>query len=286
MLRKQRLDDGGIDVETLLIGPAVFLDVWAVRDLSREASSEIRDRFARALKARSGSLLVSSAWVTELETIKGDARTRAQALLTSLGEHWLLISPIVSSAAAREARDELGAYLSLASLNGYVLERSGELLRAEIDPHALTDAEFFDLGRVLAWTTAEDSTQTTTPAAQSQALKDAAKTRADADRNEQRLDRNAYERLYPTVPFASGRMRCVHNAVWREVTRLSLGRTWMPNDGFDITHLVPALTIGGLIALDSDWQSIGQSAASELPPNHATLYRPGELERLVGDLEA
>jgi len=105
----QRLDDGGIDVETLLIGPAVFLDVWAVRDLSREASSGLRDRFARALKARSGSLLVSSAWVTELETIKGDVRTRAQALLTSLGEDWLLISPIVSSAAAREAHDELGA---------------------------------------------------------------------------------------------------------------------------------------------------------------------------------
>jgi hypothetical protein len=286
MLRKQRLDDGGIDVETFLIGPAVFLDVWAVRDLSREASFELRDRFARALKARSGSLGVSSAWVTELGTIKGDARTRAQALFTSLGEHWLLISPIASSAAAREARDELGAYLSLASLKGYVLERSGELLRAEIDPHALTDAEFFDLGRVLSWTTAEDPTQMRTPAAQAQALKDAAKTRADADRDEQRADRNAYERLYPTVTFASGRMQCVHNAVWREVTRRSLGRTWVPNDGFDIAHLVPALTIGGFIAVDSDWQSIGQSAASDLPPNHATLYRPGELERLVGDLEA
>ena len=80
MLRKSRLDDGGIDVETRLIGPAVFLDLWAVRDFSRDTSSELRDRFARALKARSGSLLVSSAWVTELDTIKGDARTRAQAL--------------------------------------------------------------------------------------------------------------------------------------------------------------------------------------------------------------
>ena len=80
MLRKSRLDDGGIDVETRLIGPAVFLDLWAVRDFSRERSSELRDRFAPALKARSGSLLVSSAWVTELDTIKGDARTRAQAL--------------------------------------------------------------------------------------------------------------------------------------------------------------------------------------------------------------
>jgi len=58
----------------------VFLDLWAVRDFSRDTSSELRDRFARALKARSGSLLVSSAWVTELDTIKGDARTRAQAL--------------------------------------------------------------------------------------------------------------------------------------------------------------------------------------------------------------
>lgn len=71
MLRKGRLYDGDIDVETRLIGPAVFLDVWAVRDLSRDTSSELRDRFGRALKTRSGSLLVSSAWVTELDTIKG-----------------------------------------------------------------------------------------------------------------------------------------------------------------------------------------------------------------------
>ena len=87
MLRKRRLDDGGIDVETCLIRPAVFLDVWAVRDFSRETSSKLRDRFTRALKARSGSLLVSSAWVTELDTLKSDARARAQAFFTSLGEH-------------------------------------------------------------------------------------------------------------------------------------------------------------------------------------------------------
>lgn len=286
MLRKRRLDDGGVDAETRLNGPAVFLDVWAVRDFSRETSSELRDRFTRALKARSGSLLVSSAWVTELDTIKGDARTRAQAFFTSLGEHWLLINPVVSSVVAREARDELGAYLSLASLEAYVIERCGELLRAGTDPHELTDVEFFDLGRTFVWTAADDPTQPTAPAAQAQALKDAAKARADADRDEQRRDRNAYERLYPTVTFASGLMRCVHNAVWREVTRRSPGRTWMPNDGFDIAHLVPALTIGGFIAVDSDWQDIGQNTACDLPPDHARLYRPGELERLVAELEA
>ena len=264
----------------------MFFDVWAVRDFSRETSSDLRDRFTHALKARSGSLLVSSAWVTELDTLKGDARTRAQAFFTSLGEHWLLINPVVSSVAAREARDELGAYLSLVSLEAYVMERCGELLRAGADPHALTDAEFFDLGRTLDWTATDDPTEATAPASQAQALKDAARARAEADRDEQRGDRNAYERLYPTVALASGRMWCVHNAVWREVTRRSPGRTWMPNDGFDIAHLVPALTIGGLIAVDSDWQNIGQNAACDLPPNHANLYRPGELERLVADLEA
>ncbi|TMJ71995.1 MAG: DUF2934 domain-containing protein [Alphaproteobacteria bacterium] len=59
----------------------------------------------------------------------------------------------------------------------------------------------------------------------------------------------------------------------------------MPNDGFDIAHLIPALTIGGLIAVDSDWKDIGQAASANLPDRHATLYRPGELERLVVDLE-
>ncbi len=33
MLTKRLLPDGGIDVEAKLAGPAVFLDVWAVRDL-------------------------------------------------------------------------------------------------------------------------------------------------------------------------------------------------------------------------------------------------------------
>ena len=284
MLLKGRLADGGLDVETGLIGPAVFLDVWAVRELSRDTHAGLRARFARALVATRGSLLASAAWFTELETLHGDARTRAQAFLTSLGAQWLLINPIVSMAAAREARDEIGAYLSQASLNGYVLERSGELLRSDTDPHSLSDAEFFDLGRALAWT-ATDPFAATTAAAQSQALKDAAQARSAADRDEQRRDRNAHSRLYPRVAFDSGAMLSAHNAVWREVTRRSLGRTWMQNDGFDVAHLVPALAIGGLIAVDGDWKEIGQAASADLPNGHATLYRPGELERLVADLE-
>lgn len=284
MLSKRRLDDGGMDVETGLIGPGVFLDVWAVRELSRATRADLRNRFAVALVATRGSLLVSSAWFTELETLQGDARTRAQVFFTSLRAQWLLINPIVSVAAAREAGDELGAYLSNASLNGYVLERSGELLRSDIDPHSLPDAEFFDLGRALAWTAADPSAATTA-AAQSQALKDAAQARAEADRDEQRRDRNAHRRLYPPVAFTTGAMVCAHNAVWREVTRRSPGRTWMRNDGFDVAHLVPAFAIGGLIAVDSDWKDIGQAASADLPNGHATLYRPGELERLVADLE-
>lgn len=284
MLTKRRLDDGGMDVETGLFGPAVFLDVWAVRDLSRVALTDLRNRFATALAAARGSLLVSTAWITELETLQGGARRRAQALFTSLGAQWLLINPIVSVAAAREARDEFGAYLSHSSLNGYVLERSGELLRSDIDPHSLSDAEFFDLGRTLAWTAA-DPRAATGATTQSQALKDAAQARAEADRDEQRRDSNAHRRLYPEVAFTSGAMMCAHNAVWREVTRRSLGRTWMRNDGFDVAHLVPAFAIGGLIAVDSDWKDIGQTASAELPNGHVTLYRPGELERLVADLE-
>jgi hypothetical protein len=154
------------------------------------------------------------------------------------------------------------------------------------------DAEFFDLGRTLVWTgpdpptahAVDDPVPETEPS-QAQALKDAAKDRADADREEGRRDRGAHDRLYPPVSFASGRMRCVHNAVWREVTKRSLGRTWMPNDGFDIVHLIPALTIGGYIAVDKEWQSIGQKAALDLPPEHTKLYRPGELEALVVALE-
>jgi hypothetical protein len=284
MLRKGRLADGGLDVETGLVGPAVFLDVWAVRELSRDTRADLRARFSTALVATRGSLLASAAWFTELETLQGDARTRAQAFLTSLGAQWLLINPIVSMAAAREGRNEIGAYLSQSSLNSYVLERSGELLRSDTDPHSLSDAEFFDLGRALAWT-ATDPIAATTAAAQSQALKDAAQSRSAADRDEQKNDRNAHSRLYPCVPFATAAMLCAHNAVWREVTRRSLGRTWMRNDGFDVAHLVPALTIGGLIAVDSDWKDIGQVAAADLPDGHVTLYRPGELEQLVAELE-
>jgi hypothetical protein len=142
MLTKGRLDDGGIEAETGLRGPAVFLDLWAVRDLTGDDFRDLRNRFVEALVAADASLLVSSVWVTELQTIQGDARSRVQALFSSLGAHWLLINPIVSAVAAREARDELGAYLSEASLHAYVYERTGELLRSGIDPHDLSDAEF------------------------------------------------------------------------------------------------------------------------------------------------
>lgn len=149
MLKKARLDDGGLDVETALIGPPVFLDVWAVRELSRDINEPLRTRFVTALRRAKGSLLVSSPWLTELQAVQGAARTRATAFLSSLGPHWLLINPIVSDVAVRETNDEVGAYLSFPALNGYVIERSGELLRADRDLHALTDSEFFDLGRAL-----------------------------------------------------------------------------------------------------------------------------------------
>jgi hypothetical protein len=219
-----------------------------------------------------------------METLQGDARTRAQVLFTSIGAQWLLINPIVSAVAAREARDEFGAYLSRASLKAYILERSGELLRGNTDPHRLSDAEFFDLGRTLAWSAA-DPTKATSAAAQSQALKNVAKSRADLDRDEQRKDRTAHLRLYPPIGFGSGAMWCAHNAVWREATRRSVGRTWVENDGFDIAHLIPALAIGGLIAVDRTWKDIALAASAELPDRHVTLYRPGELEQLVADLE-
>jgi hypothetical protein len=285
MLAKRRLDDGGMDIETTLYGPAVFLDVWAVRDLSRDVLTALRKRFIAALKAARGSLLVSTPWITELETLQGPARVRAESFFTSLGAHWLLINPIVSAAVARAALNELGAYLSAASLHGFIVERTGELLRGDVDPHRLSDAEFFDLGRTLVWTNATPQARETA-AAQSEALKKAAKARAEADRDEQRKDRRAHLRLYPPLPFTSAEMACVHNAVWREVTRKSLERTWMWNDGFDVAHLIPALTIGGLIAVDSAWREIGEAASADLPDGHTVLYRPGELEQLVVHLES
>ena len=193
-----------------------------------------------------------------------------------------MINPVVSVAAEREVRDELGAYLSLEALNGFVTERCGELLRGGTDPHSLTDDEFFDLGRALAWT---ESGPTAAPDPHLAALKSAARTRADADAAAQRRDRAACDRLYPELPPASGRMLRVHNAVWREATRRAPGRAWMDNDGFDIAHLIPAMTVGGFIAVDTHWQEIGSAAAATLTPPAIRLYRPGQLRELVNDLE-
>jgi hypothetical protein len=77
----------------------------------------------------------------------------------------------------------------------------------------------------------------------------------------------------------------VHNAVWREATRRAPGRAWMDNDGFDIAHLIPAMTVGGFIAVDTHWQEIGTAAATSLTPPAIRLYRPGQLLALVSDLE-
>ena len=156
MLTKRLLPDGGIDVEAKLAGPAVFLDLWAVRDLSGEATADLRARLAAALAATNGSLLVSTAWVAELGTIRGNARARAQNLLSSVGARWLPIDPVVSAVATREARDTVSAALSLRSVYGFVEERCGELLREYENPHSLSDAEFFDLGRTLVWTGVDD----------------------------------------------------------------------------------------------------------------------------------
>ncbi|MCC6163679.1 MAG: hypothetical protein IT182_10055 [Acidobacteria bacterium] len=146
-IKKVRKEDGGLEAEAALFGPALFLDIWAVRELSNDRNAELRARLVAAIRAQGSSLLTSSAWFTELDTVRGDARTRAAAFFSALGSNWLPINPVVSVVAGRESRDELGAYLSMEALEGFVMERCGELLRADIDPHNLTDDEFFDLGR-------------------------------------------------------------------------------------------------------------------------------------------
>lgn len=281
-IRKLRLDDGGLEAEAALRGPALFLDIWAVRELSHDRSGDLRARLVAAIRARGSSLLTSSAWFTELDTVRGDARDRAAAFFSALGANWLPINPVVSVVAEREVRDELGAYLSVDALNGFVIERCGELLRSDTDPHRLTDDEFFDLGRALTWTEpgAEEG-----PSAHLAALKRVALARAQSDADAQRRDRSACDRLYPEPPQTAGRMLRVHNAVWREVTRRAPGRAWEANDGFDVTHLIPVMTIGGLIAVDKDWQEIGTAAAAALQPPTIRLYRPGQLPELVSDLE-
>ena len=59
----------------------------------------------------------------------------------------------------------------------------------------------------------------------------------------------------------------------------------MENDGFDIAHLIPAMTIGGFMAVDRHWQEIGAAAAATLTPPTIRLYRPGQLPELVNDLD-
>lgn len=281
-LRKDRLPDGGLEAEAALFGPGVFLDIWAVRELSHDQNGELRASLVAAIRAQGGSLLTSSAWFTELDTVRGDARDRAAAFLSAVGANWLPINPVVSVVASREARDELGAYLSREALNGFVTDRCGELLRADTDPHRISDDEFFDLGRALAWI---EPGPTDAPDPTLASLKTAARTRAESDAAEQRRDRSACDRLYSEPPATAGRMLRVHNSLWREVTRRAPGRAWEANDGFDIAHLIPAMTIGGFIAVDKDWQDIGAVAAAALQPPPIRLYRPGQLPELVDDLE-
>lgn len=281
-VRKIWLDDGGLEAEAALLGPALFLDICAVRELSHDRSADLRARLVAALRARAGSLLTSSAWFTELDTVRGDARRRVAAFLSAFGANWLPINPVVSVVAEREMGDEIGAFLSLAALSGFVEQRCGELLRADTDPHSLTDDEFFDLGRALAWTEPEPDDA---PDPNLASLKAAARARAEADAEAQRQDRTACDRLYPELPPTRGRILHVHNAVWREATRRALGRRWLDNDGFDIAHLIPAMTVGGFIAMDTDWRDIGTAAAAALTPPMIRIYNPGQLQELVENLE-
>jgi hypothetical protein len=46
VLTKYRREDGGLDAEAALVGPAVFLDIWAVRDLCGSDLTDLRSRFS------------------------------------------------------------------------------------------------------------------------------------------------------------------------------------------------------------------------------------------------
>ena len=76
----------------------------------------------------------------------------------------------------------------------------------------------------------------------------------------------------------------VANSVAENTEWVFYGKWLAPQQPDDARILANPVALVRL-AVDSDWQDIGECAAADLPAGHVRLYRPGELPQLVSDLD-
>jgi hypothetical protein len=101
--------EGGIMLNQHLVSPTVYLDHWALREISE--SDSMARRFSEALESRQGTWVLS--WLNVIESSKVSDETQrahADALLDTLFPHLFWLDPDFFTVGKREKRGRDDGY--------------------------------------------------------------------------------------------------------------------------------------------------------------------------------
>jgi hypothetical protein len=225
-----RLSNG--DVQLSLRPPLVYLDHWAVREISKSPAR--RDHFLETFRDR-GTLMFSVLNIVEMGHNSGDSYTQIRALLDGVGPFWLLSDPDPATVQRRLA----AGLIAPAAFLGFVQ------LFAQICG-SMPDGEL-QLGTAL-------------DRLQDQAFRDAVEgmlTRPNLVRllEYNRSRHRQREKMIPN-PHAPG------SPMWIELELLRFlvkdGKKITNNDAIDVMHAAVPLCFAPIVLFDTAWTNFAR----------------------------
>lgn len=245
-------------VTTTIIPPAIYLDHWAIREIS--SNPELMDRFLLFFKTK-GTLLFSLANVLDISQTQGDSLERIKVFLEKVGLSWFPIEFNPSKVIAAEEQYQAGGpapFFAAGFLEMYYPNIHGR----ELTLKTLVDLAYEDgsLSPIVKNTLDDlvESFSASRDLWNSEGRKRATTTTFTADQ--------------PTRFVYDGLMRLLFTE------KSNLNR----NQIMDFFHATVSLAYADVVLLDKQWENLAFKIKS---PRRIKVYSPPRLAEFFDDLE-
>jgi hypothetical protein len=281
MIRVKSTESVPLLFDVAVQGPAIYLDNFALIELSKDRPINRRGRFLAALEACRGSLLFSGTNAVEGSLSMGISSSRLRAFLNQFGPRWAFIESNPFKVMEREANGaDHTPCLSIDRMHAFFQDRKSEVATTGglID---LSATAFFQLGAVLDWLKPQRAILMSRAVELDEAVvKLVRKTRLEYDADPRSLDLR-----FPSIPFDGLRPTTfVWTHLIRNLVKNAKSHPLKEGDGRDLCHAAVGAAYGSAVALDKHWKKRIQELP--LPNKLARVYYAPELDMLVDDLES
>jgi hypothetical protein len=276
MIEIKAQHNGKLDLFISMVGPAVFLDNFAIKELAK-GNALRRRRFIAAIN-RGAELLFSVANAGELTGFQGGSFLEVRAFLEEIGPRWFPVElnphDVVTRELSGKRPDE--SCFSDRFMRDYMGYRTGgKPLKQNVS------TEFFRLGPIMDWLAPQrDSIGRGKADLDGKLIKIIKEHRARYDADPQWLDRAFRSLTADRTPRATFVYKNLIRTLILETKSYHLKR----NDGIDFCQAVIASAFTSFATLDKPWKRRIESLPK--PNKVARIYYSQELDRMVDDINS